>query len=50
MKTGVTFANDLHAEHVMQNQLRSIGSGVAVGDIDNDGLVGPLFLWAERLQ
>lgn len=36
--TGVTFTNVLSDQAAAQNQIRYNGSGVALGDIDNDGL------------
>ncbi len=41
--TGIAFANQLAAEHAMENQIRMNGSGVAAGDFDNDGLVDLYF-------
>ncbi|HVY69963.1 MAG TPA: VCBS repeat-containing protein, partial [Verrucomicrobiae bacterium] len=38
-QTGVRFTNDLSDEMVARNRLLEIGSGVALGDVDGDGLV-----------
>lgn len=37
-QTGVTFTNTLSNESAAQNQIRLNGSGVALGDVDGDGL------------
>jgi hypothetical protein len=42
-QTGITFANNLTADDATANQIRLIGSGVAAGDFDNDGLVDLYF-------
>src|SRR5437016_2692614 len=36
-QTGISFTNHLSDEHAAQNQIRLVGSGVALGDIDGDG-------------
>ena len=42
-QTGITFANKLTDEQSYSNQIRNNGSGVAAGDIDDDGLVDVYF-------
>jgi len=37
-QTGITFANSLRDDQETANQLLNIGSGVAAGDYDGDGL------------
>ncbi|HKP12532.1 MAG TPA: FG-GAP-like repeat-containing protein, partial [Blastocatellia bacterium] len=37
-ETGIAFANQLRDEQATANQLLNIGSGVAAGDYDGDGL------------
>src|ERR1041384_2748858 len=37
-QTGITFANNLRDDLASANQLLNIGSGVAAGDYDGDGL------------
>ena len=36
-ETGITFTNHLANASVAENQIRLIGSGVALGDVDGDG-------------
>ena len=38
-RTGITFENTARREQTLQNQNLLIGSGVALGDVDGDGLV-----------
>ena len=42
-RTGITFSNRLSDEAVARNRLYEIGSGVALGDVDGDGLVDIFF-------
>jgi hypothetical protein len=42
-ETGITFTNRLDDATVVRNRLLEIGSGVALGDIDGDGLVDIYF-------
>ena len=37
-RTGIEFANGISEEGLRGNQIRSNGSGVAIGDVDGDGL------------
>jgi len=37
-RTGITFTNGISEERLLENQIRSNGSGVAIGDVDGDGL------------
>lgn len=41
--TGVSFANQLKTEDLARNQILEVGSGVALGDLDDDGLVDLYF-------
>ena len=36
--TGIVFQNQLQSDQLVENHVLSSGSGVAIGDIDNDGL------------
>src|SRR5580765_6093713 len=36
-QTGITFSNHLSDEKAAENQIRLLGSGVALGDVDGDG-------------
>jgi len=42
-KTGVTFTNSIKEEQVLQNEHLFNGSGVALGDVDGDGLTDIYF-------
>ncbi len=42
-RTGISFANRISEERLLENQIRSNGSGVAIGDIDGDGLADVYF-------
>ncbi len=42
-RTGITFENVLSEEGLIENEIRSNGSGVAVGDVDGDGLADIYF-------
>lgn len=46
-KTGIDFANALDVEHALDNEHLLIGSGVALGDVDGDGLAD---IYLNRLQ
>ena len=49
-KTGLLFANKLSRILVARNRNLANGSGVAVGDINGDGLAGCIFLWPSNGQ
>jgi hypothetical protein len=40
-ETGIDFTNTLSDQNATQNQIRLNGSGVALGDVDGDGLQEP---------
>jgi hypothetical protein len=42
-QTGITFANSLAEEQIQNNRVLANGSGVAVGDVDGDGLADVYF-------
>ncbi|MGH7540772.1 MAG: FG-GAP repeat domain-containing protein, partial [Gemmatimonadota bacterium] len=42
-RTGVSFANELSEAAMLEREVRSNGSGVAVGDVDGDGLADVYF-------
>lgn len=46
-RTGVDFANVLDEELALENEHRLVGSGVALGDVDGDGLTD---IYLNRLQ
>src|SRR5262245_47245764 len=46
--TGVTFANRLSERLALNNQILEGGAGVALGDIDDDGLVDIYFCASEN--
>jgi enediyne biosynthesis protein E4 len=47
-KTGLTHRNDVDDEHAMANRNLLIGAGIAVGDIDGDGLPDIFLASVER--
>ena len=47
-KTGITHANTVDDEHAMANRNLLIGAGVAVGDVDGDGLPDVFLASVER--
>lgn len=47
-KTGLTHRNDVDDEHAMANRNLLIGAGIAVGDIDGDGLPDVFLASVER--